>query len=104
MRERMVYGTESVSRERATVSLTLARGQEGVPIVADMVRRGTSWRVYDLRLRGVSLVDNYRAQPDRLMRRGTYEETIDRLQTPHTACRARFLPQSGGSTIATARP
>ena len=51
-----MYGTESVSGERATVSLTLARGQEGVPIVAGMVRRGTSWRVYDLRLREVSLV------------------------------------------------
>jgi ABC-type transporter MlaC component len=87
MRERMVYGTESVSGERATVSLTLARGQEDVPIVADMVRRGTSWRVYDLRLRGVSLLDNYRAQLDRLMRQGTYEETIERLQTKREALR-----------------
>jgi len=87
MRDRMVYGTESVSGERATVSLTLARGQEGVPIVADLVRRGTSWRVYDLRLREVSLLDNYRAQLDRLMRRGTYEETIERLQTKREALR-----------------
>ena len=43
--------------------------------------------MYDLRLREVSLLDNYRSQPDRLMRRGTYEETIERFQTKREALR-----------------
>jgi phospholipid transport system substrate-binding protein len=80
MRERIAYGGESVSGDRATVRLTLLRGREDVPVVADMVRRGKSWRVDDLWLDGISVVDNYRAQFERLIRDGTYDDVIGRLQ------------------------
>ena len=79
MRERIAYGSESVSGDRATVRVTLLRHQD-VPVVADMVRRGTSWRVDDLWFDGVSVVDNYRSQLARLMREGTYEEMVERVE------------------------
>jgi phospholipid transport system substrate-binding protein len=85
MRHRLVFGTESVSGERATVSLTLTAGREDLPITADMVRRSSRWRVDDLRLDGVSLVANYRAQLDRLMRGASYATVVERLQTKRDA-------------------
>jgi phospholipid transport system substrate-binding protein len=85
MRQRLVFGTESVSGERATVSLTLTAGREDLPITADMVRRGSRWRVDDLRLDGVSLIANYRAQLDRLMRGASYATVVGRLQTKRDA-------------------
>lgn len=81
LRERIAFGGESVNGDRATVSLTLLRRHENLPLVADMVRRGTSWRVADLWLDGVSLVDNYRAQLDRLIRGESYGEMVERLYT-----------------------
>jgi phospholipid transport system substrate-binding protein len=85
MRQRLVFGTESVSGERATVSLTLTAGRDDLPITADMVRRGSGWRVDDLRLDGVSLVANYRAQLDRLMRDASYATVVERLHAKHDA-------------------
>jgi phospholipid transport system substrate-binding protein len=85
MRQRLVFGTESVSGERATVSLKLGAGREDLPITADMVRRGSRWRVDDLRLDGVSLVANYRAQLDRLLRGASYATVAERLQTKRDA-------------------
>jgi phospholipid transport system substrate-binding protein len=79
MRERIAYGRESISGNRASVRMTLVRGHEDVPVVASMVRRGRSWRVDDLWFDGVSLVDNYRAQFDRLLRAGTYDAIMQRL-------------------------
>jgi len=44
MRQRLVFGTQSVSGQRATVSLTLTAGRDDLPITADMVRRGSRGR------------------------------------------------------------
>jgi phospholipid transport system substrate-binding protein len=79
MRHRIVYGGESVTGDRATVRVTLLRGAESLPVVADMVRRDKSWRVGDLWLDGVSIVDNYRAQFDRLIRGESYDDVVERL-------------------------
>lgn len=79
MRERIAYGGESIRGNRATVRMTLLRGHEDIPVTAEMVRHGRSWRVDDLWFDGVSLVDNYRAQFDRLMRAGTYDTAMQRL-------------------------
>jgi phospholipid transport system substrate-binding protein len=81
MRHGIAYGREIISGDHATIHLTLLRKYEDVAVEADMVRRGKSWRVEDLSFDGVSLVDNYRAQFDRLMRQRTYDEVIQRLQT-----------------------
>ena len=81
MRERIAYGGESISGNRATVRMTLRCGHEDIPVTAAMVRQGQSWRVDDLWFDGVSLVDNYRAQFDRLMRAGTYDTAMQVLHT-----------------------
>jgi len=85
MRQRLVFGTQSVSGQRATVSLTLTAGRDDLPITADMVRRGSRWRVDDLHLDGVSLAANYRAQFDRLMRGESYAAVLERLHTKRDA-------------------
>jgi phospholipid transport system substrate-binding protein len=81
LRERIAFGGESLDGDRATVRVTLLRRHESLPVVADMVRRDTSWRVADLWLDGVSVVDNYRAQLDRLIRGESYDDMVERLHT-----------------------
>ena len=101
IRDRLAFGSESVFGERATVSLTLAAGHDDLPITADMVRRGARWRVDDLRLDGVSLVANYRAQLDRLMRGASYATVVERLRTKRDAL--HFAATTPRSTVSEAR-
>jgi ABC-type transporter MlaC component len=84
--ERLGYRGESVDGNRGSVQFTWTHGPDRLPLQADMVRRsGGAWRVSDVRIYGVSMIDNYRAQVDRLMRAGQYAEIVERLRDRRAA-------------------
>jgi ABC-type transporter MlaC component len=85
LRDRLTYLGESIVGDRAAVRFMWTHGSDGIPFQADMVRRGRVWRVDDLRVHGVSVVDNYRAQVDRLMRESNYTELVERLKLKRAA-------------------
>ena len=46
---------------------------------------GERWKVYDLRIEGISLVSNYRSQFSRIIRTTSYEELVAKLKSNQTA-------------------
>lgn len=80
--ERVHYTGESVDGDHAAVRgrIVTPQGAE-VPVEARLHRRGDRWLVYDLRVENVSLVANYRAQFDRIVRTTSWEELLRRLRT-----------------------
>jgi phospholipid transport system substrate-binding protein len=75
------YVGESLDRERAAVQTTiLARGGRQIRLDHDMVYQGKRWMVRDVTIEGVSLVANYRAQFDRVMRGSSYRELMARMR------------------------
>ena len=81
--ERVTYGTESVQGEQATVR-TQVLNKEGreFPVDYRMIQRNDRWLVYDVLIEGVSLIGNYRAQFDQIIRTGSYEKLVDKLKSP----------------------
>lgn len=81
--ERVTYGAESVEGDQATIR-TQVLNKEGqqLPVDYRMVRRGDRWLVYDVLIEGVSLVANYRAQFDQIIRTGSYEKLVEKLKSP----------------------
>jgi len=57
---------------------------------------GGTWRVYDLDVEGVSLVNNYRTQFNSIIARSSYPELVNRLKA--------LREQRGGATSATRQP
>lgn len=53
---------------------------EDVPVNYRMLRENGKWMVYDVLVEGVSLVKNYRTQFKELLRNGTPDELIAKLQ------------------------
>jgi phospholipid transport system substrate-binding protein len=51
-----------------------------VPVDARMLKRGDKWYIYDVILEGVSLINNYRTQFDRIIRTSSYAELVKRLK------------------------
>jgi phospholipid transport system substrate-binding protein len=80
--ERVYYTGESVDGDHAAVRgrIVTPQGAE-VPVEARLHRRGDRWLVYDLHVENVSLVGNYRAQFDRIVRTTSWEELLRRLRT-----------------------
>jgi ABC-type transporter MlaC component len=80
----VTYLDESVEGNDGVVrAVVLGKGYIDIPITASMVRRGVQWLVYDLRVSEVSLVENYRAQCEAILRRSSYSGLAERLRSKH---------------------
>jgi len=84
----MTYIDERVDADTATVTTAL-RGLGGKDghVEYRMTKRGERWRVRDIVLDGVSIVENYRAQFRRLLHQESYAEVV-------AAMRAKIADES----------
>lgn len=83
--ERVRFVGESVDGDAAIVrAKVITRGGSEVPVDARLLRRGERWLVYDIAVEGISLVGNYRAQFDKIIRTSSYEDLMRRLRTKQT--------------------
>jgi phospholipid transport system substrate-binding protein len=79
--ERVVYAAETIEGDQATVrTKVLNRDGRELPVDYRMRRVGGRWLVYDVLIQGVSLVSNYRAQFDQIIRTSSYEQLVERLK------------------------
>lgn len=80
--ERIKFTQEQMDgADRAVVrgKVVTKRGTE-IPVEARMNKRGDKWLMYDVLLENISLVGNYRAQFDQIIRTASYGELVKRLR------------------------
>jgi phospholipid transport system substrate-binding protein len=79
--ERVVFVGESHDEDLVTVHTRAdSRQRVSVPIDYRMHRREGRWLVYDVLVEGVSLVGNYRAQFNTVIRTQSYAELVHRMK------------------------
>jgi len=74
-------------------------GAQPVTIDYDMEKRPTGWKVWDVRIAGISLVSNYRTEFDNLVRTSGIDGLIKALQTKNSS----LDPANAASTPAGAQ-
>ena len=75
------YVGEQVDGQRALVRTTVVtRRQWEVPMDYRLRHSDGQWRIYDVVIMGVSLVNNYRSQFHRIITQSSYEELIRQLK------------------------
>jgi len=79
---RMTYRGETVDADYAVVqtSVALNNGSE-MPLAYRMHKPRDHWQVYDLSLDGISLVANYRAQFNKIIRTSSFETLVAKLKS-----------------------
>jgi len=79
--EKIVYGKESLDPPYAEVrtKIVTRRGDE-YSVNYRLLKDGDRWRVYDIVIEGVSLVNNYRSQFADLLDRYSFGEMMKKLQ------------------------
>lgn len=79
--ERLKFTDEKIDGDIATVrgKVTTKQGTE-VPVEARMHKRGERWLIYDVAIENISLISNYRAQFDRIIRTSSYGDLVKRLR------------------------
>lgn len=79
--ERITYGAERVDGDTATVGTKIiTKNGTEVPVDYRMLKRGDRWRVFDVNIEGVSLINNYRTQFNKIIQTSSYAELIKRMK------------------------
>ena len=71
---------DGVHGDEATVKMLVGAKQGAVPLDFWMVQRGSHWRACDIVIGGVSLVRNYRAQFDKVIKRTSYQQLVKQVR------------------------
>ena len=79
--EKFIYTNERIDGPYAEVGSKMrnSKGEE-FTINYKLHRAGEDWRVYDLVIENVSLVNNYRSQFNRILTNSTYDELISKIK------------------------
>ena len=78
--EGVQYLNERTEKDYAEVRTKVLTGKTEIPLDYRLVIKGTDWRVYDVVVDGVSLVNNYRGQFSKIIRSSTYADLVDQLR------------------------
>ena len=79
--EKVILMKERVDKEYATVQtkFILNTGSELV-VDYNMLNNSGEWKIYDVIIEGVSLVNNYRSQFNSILIKSTYNELVQRIK------------------------
>lgn len=78
--EGVQYLHERTEKEYAEVRTKVLSGKTEIPLDYRMIHRADDWRVYDVVVDGVSLVNNYRGQFTKILRASSYSDLVDQLR------------------------
>lgn len=77
--EKINYTSETIDGEYATVKTKIVTSNNEVPIDYKMFKDSKGWRVYDVVIEGVSLVNNYRSQFNKIISTSSYETLVKKM-------------------------
>jgi phospholipid transport system substrate-binding protein len=80
--EKIVYGRENVSQDQADVDTKIVtkKGEE-IAVTYKLRSAAGDWKVYDVVIENVSLVNNFRSQFNRILANASFGELLKKLQS-----------------------
>src|SRR5512146_898679 len=78
--EGVQYINERTEKDYAEVRTKVMTGKTEIPLDYRLLNKASVWRVYDVVVDGVSLVNNYRGQFTKILRSGSYGDLVDQLR------------------------
>ncbi len=78
--EQVHYLNERVEGDYAEVRTKAVSGKTEIPLDYRMLNKSGDWRVYDVVVDGVSLVNNYRGQFAKIIRTSGYDDLVKQLK------------------------
>jgi phospholipid transport system substrate-binding protein len=78
--EGVQYLNERTEKEYAEVRTKVLSGKTEIPLDYRLINKADDWRVYDVVVDNVSLVNNYRGQFTKILRASSYSDLVDQLR------------------------
>jgi phospholipid transport system substrate-binding protein len=84
-RERILYTQEQIHGGQALVKTTIFRINEEIPVDYSLTSVGQKWLVHDVKIDGVSIVQNYQRSFARVIKQESYEGLLRKLRLQQQA-------------------
>lgn len=79
--DKVSYDGEKVDGKYSLVKVRIFTDKQvEIPVVYKMKKKGSEWKIYDVSIEGVSLVNNYRKQFDSIILSSSYEGLVEKLR------------------------
>lgn len=78
--EGVQYLNERTEKEYAEVRTKVLSGKTEIPLDYRLINKNEHWRVYDVVVDNISLVNNYRGQFTKILRSSSYSDLVDQLR------------------------
>jgi phospholipid transport system substrate-binding protein len=96
-KEKVQYLGEDVQKEQATVKTTIYRINEAIPVDYSLTQLDGKWLVRDVRIDGVSIVENYRKSFTRLIKQESFDALLKRMRLQQQAIQKSSYTNSPSS-------
>jgi phospholipid transport system substrate-binding protein len=80
--EKVLFKTKTQKKNTIYIPSELMHDDKKVAILYKLRKVDKRWKIYDVEIQGVSILLTYRSQFDEILRRGTVEDLLSRLQKP----------------------
>lgn len=80
--EKIVYGRESINDRQAEVDTKIiTKKGEQIAVNYKLLNKGGEWKVYDVMIENISLINNYRSQFNRILANASFSELLQKLES-----------------------
>ena len=80
--EKVLFKPKVQKKKTTYIPMELRYEDKKVAILYKLRKVAKRWKIYDVEIQGVSILLTYRSQFDEILRRGTVEDLLSRLQKP----------------------
>ena len=82
--EEILYGEPQAEGKTVHMPTTLVAKDSRIGMLYKFYRTAQGWKIYDVEIGGVSVIQTYRSQFDGVLSTGTIDDLLDRLKTKGT--------------------
>ena len=86
--DKVSYDGEKVKGKYSLVKVRIFTDKQvEIPVAYKMKKKGSEWKIYDVSIEGVSLVNNYRKQFDSVILSSSYQGLVEKLKEKEKAAK-----------------
>ena len=80
--EKVLYNPSVMVTQKIHIPTDLISKDKTISILYKFHESGSSWKIYDLEIQGVSIVRSYRSQFHQILKSGTFDDLLVKLEQP----------------------
>jgi phospholipid transport system substrate-binding protein len=84
-REKILYTKEDIGQDQAMVKTTIFRVNEEIPVDYFLMPARDKWLIHDVKIDGVSIVENYKKSFSRVIKQESYESLLRKMRLQQQA-------------------